>query len=80
MLYASHSLMEAERSHVGDRAIFLDHGVNFDRFAGDVGPEPADFATIPHPRVGFFGGIDDYVVDLDLIEHVARSIRMHRLY
>ena len=66
--------MESERALVGDRAIFLDHGVDFARFAGDIGPEPPDLATIPRPRVGFFGGIDDYVVDLDLIEHVARSI------
>ena len=74
VLYSSHSLMEAERTHVGNRANFLDHGVDFDRFAGEVGTEPADLAAIPHPRVGFFGGIDDYVVDLDLIEQVARSI------
>lgn len=74
VLYVSHALMDAERSRVGNKVFFLDHGVDFQRFAADSGPEPADLAVIPHPRVGFFGGIDDYVVDLDLIAHVARAI------
>jgi glycosyltransferase involved in cell wall biosynthesis len=37
-------------------------------------PEPADLAGIGHPRIGFFGGIDEYVVDVDLLEMVAREI------
>jgi GT2 family glycosyltransferase/glycosyltransferase involved in cell wall biosynthesis len=74
VLYAAHSLMDAEAAQTGERSHFLDHGVDLDHFGGDVGPEPADLATIAHPRIGFFGGIDDYVVDLDLLERVATSI------
>jgi glycosyltransferase involved in cell wall biosynthesis len=57
------------------RAVFLDHGVDLDHFRLDPeGPEPPDMAAIARPRIGFFGGIDDYVVDLDLFERVAREI------
>jgi glycosyltransferase involved in cell wall biosynthesis len=72
--YVSHSLMEAERDRTGNRAVFLDHGVDFERFDGNPGPEPADLVAVPRPRLGFFGGIDDYVVDLPLLERVAREV------
>lgn len=35
-------------------------------------PDPADQAPIPHPRIGYFGVIDERL-DLDLIGHVAMS-------
>ena len=34
----------------------------------------ADLAAIPAPRVGFFGGLDDYVVDLDLLRETAEAL------
>jgi glycosyltransferase involved in cell wall biosynthesis len=73
-VYVSHKLMEAELDCTGERAAFLDHGVDFQRFAADPGREPDELSAIPHPIVGFFGGIDDYVVDLELLESVARSL------
>ena len=52
--------------------MLIGHGVDLDHFdARTVAAEPADLATVPRPRVGFFGGIDDYVVDLDLLRRVA---------
>ena len=47
--------------------------IDFDHFAqarraGD--PEPADQAAIPHPRLGFFGVIDERM-DIDLVAGVA---------
>jgi glycosyltransferase involved in cell wall biosynthesis len=74
VLYTSHSLMSTERSLSGDRAVFFDHGVDFDRFAAAPGDPPGDMARIPHPIVGFFGGIDDYVVNLDLLKRVAKDL------
>jgi glycosyltransferase involved in cell wall biosynthesis len=74
VLYTSHALMKAEQPVAGDRAVFFDHGVDFDRFAGANGPPPADLVDIPRPIVGFFGGIDDYVVDLDLFRRVAEGL------
>ncbi|HET9051893.1 MAG TPA: glycosyltransferase, partial [Candidatus Dormibacteraeota bacterium] len=75
VVYVSRSLMAAEAAHTGDRAVFLDHGVDLDHFRRR-GPdeEPDDLRAIPHPRIGFFGAFDDYTVDLGLIELVARRI------
>jgi GT2 family glycosyltransferase/glycosyltransferase involved in cell wall biosynthesis len=72
--YSSHSLMEAEKERARGHVIFLDHGVDLDRFGREPEAEPQELAAIAPPRVGFFGGIDDYVVDLDLLEEVARRL------
>jgi glycosyltransferase involved in cell wall biosynthesis len=75
VVYTSHALMAAEAGVAGDRAVFIDHGVDLDRFAeGAVSGEPDDLAAIPRPRVGFIGGLDDYVVDLELLEATAREV------
>lgn len=72
-LFVSGALLEEERPLTGGRGVFFDHAVDLDRFTIAPGaPEPADLASIPHPRIGFFGGLDDYVIDFDLIEHVAK--------
>jgi len=73
VLYVSRALMDAERDQVGARARFLDHGVDLERFGAESLTEPADLAGIPHPRIGFFGAIDDYTVDVELLAQVAES-------
>lgn len=73
-VYTSRSLMESERLLSGDRSFFLDHGVDLSRFGEAVGPRPQDIADLKGPIVGFFGGLDDYVVDLDLLGYVAREM------
>jgi glycosyltransferase involved in cell wall biosynthesis len=35
---------------------------------------PSDVRRIPGPRIGFFGALDDFVVDFDLLEHVATEM------
>jgi GT2 family glycosyltransferase/glycosyltransferase involved in cell wall biosynthesis len=75
VLYVSRSLMAEERPHTGGRAAFLDHGVDVDHFRPRPDAElPADIRDIPGPRIGFFGALDDYVVDFDLLEHVAAEL------
>lgn len=74
VVYTSRSLMDSERPLSGDRSFFLDHGVDLSRFGEVVGPRPQDIADLEGPIVGFFGGLDDYVVDLDLLGHVAREL------
>ena len=75
---ASDAAQFAELKVLGDlvkrgSVVYLGHGVDFEHFdAGTRTPEPADLAGIAHPRVGFFGGIDDYVVDLALIAELAK--------
>lgn len=75
-VWASGELLEDERELLapGSEAVLLGHGVDLEHF----GPhpdraEPTDLRGVPRPRIGFFGGIDDYVVDLDLIARVARE-------
>ena len=74
VLYASRTLLESEKGRTNNRAVFLDHGIDLALFTRNENPEPPDLAEVPRPRIGFFGGIDDYVVDLDLLEHLARTI------
>jgi glycosyltransferase involved in cell wall biosynthesis len=73
VLYVSRALMEQESAYTAGRARFLDHGVDLDRFRLGL-PESADLADIGRPRLGFFGGFDDYVIDFDLLERLAKSI------
>jgi len=54
-------------------AIYLDHGVDFDRFAGAQTDDgiPDDIAQIPKPIAGYFGALDDHKLDKDFIGSVA---------
>lgn len=77
VLYVSHQLLLDETEKAGDRAFFLDHGVDPGHFhpqSAHDGPEPTELRAVPRPRIGFFGGLDDYVVDIALLEQVAREI------
>lgn len=75
VLYVSRSLMADEAATSGSRAVFLDHGVDLEHFRPRPAAElPADVREIPGPRVGFFGALDDFVVDFDLLEHVAAAM------
>jgi glycosyltransferase involved in cell wall biosynthesis len=71
VIYCSRVLLESERRHVGDRALFIDHGVDTKHFA----PRPRTGALsalgCKRPIVGFFGTIDDYLIDFDLLERLA---------
>ncbi len=75
VLYVSRELQTDEKSRTGEKSYFLDHGVDLEHFQRrDPSEEPADLRDIPHPRLGFFGGLDDYTVDFDLLEKVATDL------
>lgn len=75
VVYVSRSLMARERALTGDRAHFLDHGVDLEHFRPRPPEElPPDLVAIPEPRVGFFGALDDYLVDFDLLEQLAAEL------
>lgn len=75
VLYSSRALMENEADRAGDRRRFVDHGVETDHFTPvSVAAEPADLAAIAHPRVGFYGQIEPWTLDLDLIARIADEI------
>jgi glycosyltransferase involved in cell wall biosynthesis len=75
VLYVSRALMERERSLTGQRAYFLDHGVDLEHFdPASCETEPQDLRAIPHPRIGFFGALRNHLVDFDLLERLAREL------
>ncbi|SES25190.1 glycosyltransferase [Actinokineospora terrae] len=72
VLYVSRQLQGEESGLTQDRAHFLDHGVDLQHFRRRA-ELPADIASIPGPRIGFFGSLDDYLVDFDLLERLAQE-------
>jgi len=87
-LYCSRALMEAEAGGESDRVLYVDHGVDFARFAqagraADADPQntaPADVRDIPRPRVGFIGGIDAHTFDPPLFLDVAQRLSHVRFF
>jgi glycosyltransferase involved in cell wall biosynthesis len=77
--YASPDLFERERS-LAARSHLIGHGVDAALLAAArplQGPRPdppESMRDLPGPVVGFFGAMDDYRMDLDLMVKVARSI------
>ena len=54
------------------KALYLDHGVDYELFAtAEMNKEiPPDMRDVDRPVVGFFGGIDNHTSDIDLMEKV----------
>lgn len=72
-VYASNVLLDEERD-LSRRAVFLDHGVDLDRFQPDELAEHPRLAGIARPRIGFFGTFDDYTVDRNLLVKLAEAL------
>jgi glycosyltransferase involved in cell wall biosynthesis len=55
------------------KAIYMDHGVDFDTFASaqDDSCRPSDIAVVPGPIAGYFGALDGHKLDVKFIEAVA---------
>ena len=69
----SKTLQDA-KAPLNPNTILVPHGVDYAHFSRAVKedlPVPEDMRTIPHPILGFFGLIRDWV-DLDLLAEVAR--------
>ena len=79
VLFCARELYEAEKEQNAG-SMFVDHGVDFSHFAragelfDEKGAEPQDIKDIPHPRVGFIGGIDAHTFDPDLFVKVASDL------
>jgi glycosyltransferase involved in cell wall biosynthesis len=72
---SSHALVDDEREHTTAPVHFLDHGVDAEHFRRrPADAVPPDLAAIPGPRIGFFGSLDDYLVDFALLEELARAM------
>lgn len=77
-LYVNRELFDRERG-VAHRPEWLGHGVDFERFAdaypARTGECPEALRSLERPIVGFYGALDSYTIDLDLMIAVARSLR-----
>ncbi|MEZ6038011.1 MAG: hypothetical protein R3F29_11050 [Planctomycetota bacterium] len=71
VLYSSRAFLDSERELTQGRAHFLDHGVDVKHFARRGRTGALDGLGLKRPIVGFFGGLDDYVIDFDLLERIA---------
>jgi glycosyltransferase involved in cell wall biosynthesis len=75
VLFYNEALFERERDRVRGTSLFLDHGVDGDRFhPRGVAPERDPLAGIARPRAGFLGGVRDRLVDLDLLRAAALAL------
>ncbi len=71
VIYVNLTLYEEELAQC-QKAIYLDHGVDYELFATAESSKeiPTDIRDINRPIVGFFGGIDDHTSDIGFIENV----------
>jgi len=62
-----------EESDQCRRALYLDHGVDYDLFASAQSDAmiPDALKRVPRPIAGFFGGIDSHTSDLPFMEQVV---------
>lgn len=77
--YVSQELFDREREAVPG-AQFIGHGVDFDHLSrcrpigGKRFEPPGALADCPRPIVGFYGGMDEYRMDVPLLLKIARYI------
>ena len=74
LVVTTSAVLQEAKAPLNPNTILVTHGVDYDHFVKAVTdelPVPHDVADIPHPRLGFFGLIRDWV-DLDLLAEVAR--------
>jgi len=74
LVVTTSSVLQEAKAPLNPNTMLVTHGVDYDHFSKAVTedlPAPPDIAGIPHPRLGFFGLIRDWV-DLDLLADVAR--------
>ncbi len=73
LVVTTSSVLQEAKAPLNPNTILVTHGVDYDHFSKALTenlPIPSDIADIPHPRLGFFGLIHDWV-DLDLLAEVA---------
>jgi len=75
ILYSSRKLL-TEATRGIERSFLLEQAVDFDHWSrissGDTQVADA-VASIPHPRVGYFGAIEPWLIDQELIQKAARE-------
>src|SRR2546427_6671811 len=73
VVFTSAEKLYGERQSLNPHTYYIPHGVDVAHFAGALDPStevPADMCGRPHPVIGFFGLLADWV-DLELVRMVA---------
>lgn len=70
------SLLINEEGASCRHAVFVDHGVDYDRFAisTDGFGDPEDIKHLPHPRIGYIGNLETHRVDYRMLCRVAERL------
>jgi glycosyltransferase involved in cell wall biosynthesis len=75
--YSGRKLFEEETAahpEIARKANRLEQGVEYEHFASATSEdwsEPDDIAAVPRPRLGYFGAIDSWLMDQELIRYVS---------
>ena len=75
--YSGRKLFEEESAkhlELAGKARQLEQGVDFDHFAAATSqawPQPEEIAEVPHPRLGYFGAIEPWLIDQQLVRYVS---------
>ena len=75
IFYSSRKLFD-EATRARDRSFLLEQAVDFDhwsRVTGEALAMPPEVANISRPRLGYFGAIEPWLVDQELIKRAARD-------
>ena len=75
IFYSSRKLFE-DATRARERSYLLEQAVDFDhwsRVTGESLTVPTEVADIPRPRLGYFGAIEPWLVDQELIKRAARE-------
>jgi glycosyltransferase involved in cell wall biosynthesis len=78
VFYSGRKLFEEETgSHPKTKAksMLLEQGVDYDHFATATsmeGIQPNDLAGVPHPRLGYLGAIEPWLIDQELVRYVSQ--------
>jgi glycosyltransferase involved in cell wall biosynthesis len=76
--YSGRKLLEedlAAHPEIAHKAKLLEQAVDFEHFESATArlwEEPADVASIARPRLGYFGAIESWLIDQELIRYVSR--------
>jgi glycosyltransferase involved in cell wall biosynthesis len=75
VFYSSRKLLK-EASSGCEKSFLLEQAVDFEHWAAVANGHlkvPAEIERIPHPRLGYFGAIEPWLIDQELIEQAARE-------
>jgi glycosyltransferase involved in cell wall biosynthesis len=75
VFYSSRKLLN-EASSGCEKSFLLEQAVDFEHWAAVANGHlkvPDEIEGIPHPRIGYFGAIEPWLIDQELIEQAARE-------